>query len=270
MSTRKTKLTARTLLLVLQVVWIGYAQPRSSGVDLEPRRVESDPLTVFGYLQSSLPTQIQRGYALLGFNAPLIDAQFPPLADLRYVQLDEDRELEVVLTFQQRGVVITSILDKQENVWWRTGQFTNGWRNLGYTDQFVEIKDVIEAGRSELLVRRSGGGTDISETNLVMYRLRSGRLRPVFQTREVARYRVVGSPVPGTTLERVFLDYPDRVEAGAAILVVDRMSITSPNPPLNIDGVLRHKGNSVCEAFHWDRAKYEFVQNASATEAFCP
>jgi hypothetical protein len=259
-------------VLFFAVLAVAQSQPGPSvdGADLQRTRMESDPVTILEQLQSPIAAERKTGFGSLGFKATDDDVKFPPVARLLFENLDEDDDLEAVLGFEQTGAAIVIVMDRAEGSWWKVGQFTNAWRSSGDLDETVQVRDVIENGRSEIMIRDSGGGTDIAETHLSIYRLQSGRLHRVFRVSEESRYRVVGAQDPETaTYERAWLSYPDREEAGAPMIVVDRTkTVIGPTPELNPDRQLR-VAPGVCEVYRWNGEQEGFVADSSAASTLC-
>ena len=259
------------LPIAMAVLAAAQSEPGpSSKPNLLRTRIYSDPLTILGQLQSSLPADRRAGFLSLGFTADDDDVGFSPVARLLFENLDEDDDLEAVLGFERMGTAIVVVLDKSEGVWWKAGQFTSGSRESGNLGRTMDMQSLIEDGRSELIIRDSDGGTDIAETHVSIYRLEGGHLRRVFRVTAEAKYRVVGAQGAGTaTYERAWLYYPDRKIAGAPIIVVSRAkAVIGSTPDLELDRKLRI-APSACEVYCWNTVRREFVVDDSRASIFC-
>ena len=242
----------------------------SEGVVFERVRVLSDPLAVLRQLESAAPADRTQGFRLLGFNPANGDVPLPPLASISFENLDDDSDLEVLLAVKVVGGSIIFVMDMSQGSWWIIGRFTNGLRNDADGGRVVELRSLVDIGRSEIIVRETDGGTDISETHLSIYRVQSGKLRRVFRTVERARYRVVGVQPAGTfTVEHAWLSYPDRSEVGSSIIVIDRVKI--------VTGVRRNllperrvrMTPGTCEVYRWTEDRQEFIVYPYGLRRFC-
>ena len=102
------------------------------------------------------------------------------------VQLDSDAELEAVVRFEREGAgAFAVVLDSGGDGWREAGRF-NTWWNFVKADgeRLVELRETVEVGISDLIVRTRSGGTEDSRTVLEVWRMRQGRMAPVLTLTE--------------------------------------------------------------------------------------
>jgi hypothetical protein len=197
------------------------------------------------------------------------DLAVAPVVRLYFENLDEDPELESVLALEKGGVAIAFVFDWKGGAWWEIGRFTDGWRNIGDLDRLVTFRDIVTLGRSELIIRDSGRGTGLSDARLSIYRLRRGELRLVFQTRERARYQVVGLGSPAVTMEQAWLSYPETKPGESPVIVVDRAAVNLRAPSeRNAERLLR-RAKITCGVYRWEERREEFVVADPLKSRFC-
>lgn len=97
---------------------------------------------------------------------------------LERVQLDSDPELEALVRFERDGAgAFAVVLDFTGGEWREVGRF-NTWWNYAKADGegLVELRETVEAGVQDLVVRTRNGGTEDSRTVLEVWRLRAGKM----------------------------------------------------------------------------------------------
>jgi len=255
------------LLFVLQG---GLAQTADEP-DLRRALVEESPAKIAALIASPNPRQCRMGLASLGLHIPEYDPCFVSHAQLFLQNLDEDDELEAVLRIRQGEMEAVIVLDIQDGSWWRIGHFIRVFRFDTDADMTLELKSIISDRCYDLLIRDSGGGTDISETHLSMYRLRQGRLQRVFRISESARYRVVGgSSRVNVILERAWLTYPSREISGIPLIVADRTRVPiGRTTEFNPERELRF-ATSECTVYRWDEQGQVFTPDSGEFRRYCP
>lgn len=102
------------------------------------------------------------------------------------VQLDSDAELEAVVRFEREGAgAFAVVLDSAGGGWREVGRF-NTWWNFVKADgeRLLELRETVDVGVQDLVVRTRSGGTEDSRTVLEIWRMREGRMAPVFTVTE--------------------------------------------------------------------------------------
>ena len=92
------------------------------------------------------------------------------------VQLDSDAELEAVVRFEREGAgAFAVVLDSVGGGWREAGRF-NTWWNFVKADgeRLVELRETVDMGVFDLVVRTRSGGTEDSRTVLEIWRMRGG------------------------------------------------------------------------------------------------
>lgn len=105
---------------------------------------------------------------------------------LERVQLDGDPELEAVVRFEREGAgAFAVVLDSGGGGWREAGRF-NTWWNFVKADgeRLVELRETVETGVKDLIVRTRNGGTEDSRTVLEVWRMREGRMVAVLSVTE--------------------------------------------------------------------------------------
>ena len=102
------------------------------------------------------------------------------------VQLDSDAEVEAIVRFELAGAgAFAVVLDSAADGWREVARF-NTWWNFVKADgeRLVELRETVEVGIFDLIVRTRSGGTEDSRTVLEIWRMRQGRMAPVFTLTE--------------------------------------------------------------------------------------
>lgn len=105
---------------------------------------------------------------------------------LERVQLDSDLELEALVRFEREGAgAFAVVLDSRGGEWREVGRF-NTWWNFVKADgeRLVELRETVDVGVQDLVVRTRSGGTEDSRTVLEIWRMREGRMAPVLTVTE--------------------------------------------------------------------------------------
>lgn len=105
---------------------------------------------------------------------------------LERVQLDSDLELEALVRFEREGAgAFAVVLDSRGGEWREAGRF-NTWWNFVKADgeRLVELRETVDVGVQDLVVRTRSGGTEDSRTVLEIWRMREGRMAPVLTLTE--------------------------------------------------------------------------------------
>jgi hypothetical protein len=166
---------------------------------------------------------------------------------LRWVQLDNDPELEAILTTEATAewTFMVYIFDKQES-WRMVGQFSCG--RACDQNSLVRVQQLTSDSPRLLLLfwDRGGSGTVILSTDA--FHLRQGRLWPVFEFRNFTE-----SPFVKPSIKK------QRVLASEQRLVIHTIEEDSAG------GEPRNS----CAVWRWEAAKYTFVASPTDLRDFC-
>jgi hypothetical protein len=230
----------------------------------EPRRViKADPVSLYRRLVSDSEKDRKDAFRVLGHEE--IEAREPVEARLYAVNLDSDADLEYILIashgFPNRSIAI--VLDKSGDDWRVVGDFSYWWHwDPNEAERFIELREIVWAGRKEIIVRDHGGGTGLAETSLSIYRMHDGYLYRVFRTTEDGFHAIVGE---GTAeYEHRTIDYPEHAWNEPAYLAVHyrkRIEPAEKGQPV--------RKSSSCSVFRWDAPTFVFVKDKQAAPKFC-
>jgi hypothetical protein len=154
------------------------------------------------------------------------------------VNLDEDEALERVVVRRRDPDEYAAVYDFDGKAWWRVGEFSQN-----------------------ILVREPGHGTGVMQTNLKIFRMREGRLYPVFRTIEQNDYDTGG---PGTKGERHVERRNVIYTAQGDALIVHRTEAVDPD----MDAPCRPR-SVACSVYRWDRGEFRFLRDLEADAAHC-
>jgi hypothetical protein len=217
-------------------------------------------------LTSGDPDQCRRAWKLLGWQTSERDPK-PRDARIQLTNLDADEELEII--FVLSGVPTTTVVAvfnrDQTGTWFQVGEFTYWWRwNSEAAERLLELRELVDSGTKDILIRIPNGGSDGLMRELSIYRLRpDGQLRRVFRSTELEIHG--DSCCSGWTTEtRRQVLFPGRFEAGSArYLAVRQFSARYPQQQET------NKWRSLgCYAYRWDANQFGFVldRTPAATE----
>jgi hypothetical protein len=259
----------RTLIAALLLVPSALAH-EADAVDLSRARLAASPLAIAAKLVSTSVEERRAGLGSLGFD---------PAGELLgfhvavyWEQLDDDPEEEVVLALEVAGTVSVFVADQQQQAeWWRVARFVNGFRDRCTIASTLAFKETRKAGIRDLLIRLSGGGTDIVSTELTIYQLREGTVRPVFRIVEDASYRVMGRQASDVmTHERVSLAFVNDSGAANPLIVADRAKEqwkVSDKDFLGLPG--RRTLSQDCSVYQWNEPLGKFSFDSVLTRRIC-
>lgn len=101
-------------------------------------------------------------------------------AEVKYVNLDDESELEAVLTFVRYENPVALILKKDKCGWWLAGALSAWLRFEDYPYQdWLEMPEALKPGVHEILVRESTGDATRYERNVRLLKLVDGALTQV-------------------------------------------------------------------------------------------
>jgi hypothetical protein len=186
------------------------------------------------------------------FDASVLEA-FPPSDDadvtLRWVQLDDDPELEAILTmkasFDPSGGYAGYVFDPQGATWNRVGSFLFFRQREG--NGLLPVRKLTEDSPTLILFTRDLGGSASTIMTTTAYQLRDGKLWPVI---EVTNFQWNGLPPPETTEHRTVLASKDR-------LVIHTLTEQS--------GRVRN----TCEVQFWDSKNHQFAPAPLDFNLYC-
>jgi hypothetical protein len=167
---------------------------------------------------------------------------------IRWVQLDEDPELEAILVTEAKAenAYAAYIFDKQ-GTWNLVGSFFDRrWTRDG--QGLIRVQKLTEDSPLLLLVNRDRGGSGSSIFTTEAFQLREGRLWPVI---EITDKEYDSFPSPRVQTQQVY-STPSRLVIHTA----------REKPP---GRVVRN----ACEVRRWDAAKHAFVTVANEQMEYC-
>lgn len=191
------------------------------------------------------PFQFLFALALLSPEALVEQARKDGATDIRIhrIQLDEDPQLEVVIQFIIPGrEVVGRVLDQHGDGWRQAGEF-NSWWNFEPADakRFLEFRETVASGINDIVVRTRGGGTEVSGTELSVYRLRKGVLVNVFSVKE----------------QETSMEHP----SGKVFETTARLTFTSGRIEII---TTRDPGNKkTCATYLWNEARFRFEESST-------
>src|SRR5205085_1865481 len=143
---------------------------------------------------------------------------------------------------RSNGDGVALVAKNVDGIWWRLGEFVWGGPGLPYVEQFIELKQTVRYGTTDLIVRSGGPqGSGVGERKLSVYRVLTGHLYRVLQIVESA-YNFAGE-------ESSRVVYPDvNSLTGTATIVVNRTKQVG------------QRRTSQCIPFRWDAAQFAFLQ----------
>ncbi|MBL8294123.1 MAG: hypothetical protein JNN08_19925 [Bryobacterales bacterium] len=166
----------------------------------------------------------------------------------RWLQLDEDPELEAILVTEAKAEwsYAAYVFDEQKPGWNLVGAFLCR-SNRCDINALVSVRRLTEDSPPLVLLQRDIGGAGTATIHVDGYELVAGRLRPAF---EVTQFEDVPFGDAYTTTRRVL----------------------GSQKHLVIHSVRRERGQVVglgCEVMKWDRARHQFVIDQGARIQFC-
>ncbi|MCX6592981.1 MAG: hypothetical protein NTZ56_15790 [Acidobacteria bacterium] len=258
----------RTLIAAFLLVPSALAQSDDSA-DLGRVRLAASPLAIAAKLVSSSVQERQAGLRQLGFDP----GEEPPglRVAVHWEQLDQDPEEEVVLALEVAGTVNVFVVDQHQGEWWRVARFANGFRDGCTLDGTLAFKQTRKDGIRDILIRTSGGGTDIVSTNLTIYQLREGTVRRLFHVVEDASYRVMGRQTSDVmTHEHVSLAFVNDSGTANPLIVADRTKEqwkASDKDFLGLPG--RRTLSQECSVYRWSEPLGKFSFDGVLTRRIC-
>lgn len=241
------------------------------------RRIAVDPASAFNDLFSpSLETR-QRAFHQLGITSRDHTTEPSELDDGRMyrVNIDDDKDLEVVLLLDLGFSEGTRVLvfDRSQSQWRCIGEFTEWYMwDSGKAEAMLSLREIVDYGTKDLLIRTSGGGTDIAiARDLDIYRMFNGRLYKVFSCNEEFEHRIIGGPGSGSFVnERHTLHFAEKTESGGIYIVDEQTRTRLPDAPLLTRARIAATAHAVgCSAYRWDAVKFMFVVDQSAYATYC-
>jgi hypothetical protein len=191
------------------------------------------------------PFQFLFALALLSPEALVEQARKDGAKDIRIqrVQLDEDPQLEAVIQFIIPGQgVFGRVLNQDGGTWREVGKFNSWWDfEPADADRFLEFRETVAAGISDLIVRTRGGGTEVSGTELTIHRLRKGVLTSVFSLRE----------------QETSMEHP----SGKVGEVAARLAFTPGR--IDITTTLNPGNKKTCATYVWNEAGFRFEESSA-------
>lgn len=258
----------KTLGAILATASWAATGAASLEVDTLRVRVGADPPTIVKRIQLGSTTERVEALRMLGFDPLEAELAEPPLMKLVLSNLDEDADMEAVLSFEAGGAAITLVFDEDKGQWWRVAQFTDWFRGGGSIDEAVTLRSHGGSGQPELIVRQRAGGTGVSETELIVFRLRNGRAHQVFKTTEDATYKIYGERARGNTFEHAWVRF-SHDESGVGLIVIDRVKTRQNAVALpDLDRALRMLP-AVCEVYRWDESSQKYISAPELSSRHC-
>jgi hypothetical protein len=155
---------------------------------------------------------------------------------LAFIQLDDDAAEEAVLQFDDGRGVAAVVLDARGAGWEIAGKFNDWWNyKPAHADRFIELRETVDGGVKDLLVRTHGGGTEEETIDVELFRMRAGKLIPVWKANEYS-YK---------------MEHP----SGKAATSVSVVAFPEPGRAVVRTG-------TVCRAFVWSRESFRFEEAA--------
>jgi hypothetical protein len=208
-----------------------------------------DPDQLFRSLRETQP--VMPTADCLALNLSECHADYPRRVtdvSLRWVQLDDDPELEAVLVIEAEAEdrFEAYIFDKQ-NTWNLVGSFS--CRRLRCdASSLIRVQKLTEDSPPLLLCYRDLGGSGQVLLTTEGFHLRGGKLWPAFQ---VKTYEESPFAHPHSESQRVL--------ASHTRLVIDTIREVPPG------GKVRNS----CEVWRWEPVKYKFVQVPGERAEYC-
>jgi hypothetical protein len=233
----------KLLLLFLVVLSKVSAQP------LPVVPMQMDPDQLFRSLREKKPVMPMADCTALGlWECHPDDPRRLADVSLRWVQLDDDPELEAVLVIEGEAedAFVAYVFDKQRT-WNLVGSFFC-WRRRCDASSLIRVQKLTEDSPPLLLCYRDLGGSGQVLLTTEGFHLRDGKLWPAFQAKN---YEEVGFAHPYSESQRVLTSH-------------NRLVIHTilEKPP----GKTARNG---CEVWRWDPAKYSFVPVPAERGEFC-
>jgi len=166
---------------------------------------------------------------------------------VRWVQLDDDPELEVVLVTEAKAenTYAAYAFDKQ-STWNLVGSFfCKRWCDV---NSLIRVQKLTDDSPPLLLCYRDRGGSGIVTLTTEAFQLRAGKLWPAF---EVTNYENVRYMSPYTKWQRV-LASPNRI-------VIHTIREAPPG----------QASRNECEVWRWDATNHSFVPVAGEQIKYC-
>jgi hypothetical protein len=228
----------------------------------EPRRlIATDPISLYQRLLSNSFKDRKDVFRLLSHEEMATSDRIE--ARLYAVNLDSDSDLEYVLVATGDFSTIALVFDKIGTSWYAVGNFSYGYHwDANEAERLIELREIVQYGRKDIIVRDRGGGTGIAETVLSIYRMHNGSLYRVFRTLEDGFHAAVG--VGTAEYEHRTLEYPDHDPYTPALLVARHVKRVEPAQEGAVVRVSRD-----CSVFEWDAAGFVFVKKKAAMPSLC-
>ena len=257
-------MTRAAVLLAALAVSVA-AQAENPSQKPEPRRrVGDDPRRIFLKLTSK--SEAERRTAAQQLNWPKSEPAPAPFdARLLLVNLDMDEEQEAIFVFTGTPLAtVALVFDRQEDVWWQVGNFFYGWHwDANQAEALIELREIVEAGRKDIIVREPNGGTGFARTQVSIFRLHNSRLYRVFSAAEHELYANKENTGEATESRRIEFETDPGLRA---FLVVHHRKITKPDTPTKRNPVME---KSDCSAYRWEADRFTFVLDRPAAIRLC-
>ena len=189
-----------------------------------------------------IPFHILLALAVVSPEARVAQLRSEGASDIRVhrVQLDADAPLEVVLQFiapAPAGAHCAEVWDEGGGGWHTVGKF-DSWFEFQPkdADRFLEFRETVEAGVRDMIVRRKGGGTEVSGTTLRIHRLRNGTMAEVLSISE----------------EETAMEHP------SGDVYVTKARVTFALGRVTVESVRQPGDKRTRATYVWDAARFRF------------
>lgn len=267
------------LFLALLFAALNCAAQREPLLDQE-RRAVAKPVEIVDELLSD---NIERRIAVLESIGMPESLRRPPrkpgwvdttrVKDVRLLiaDLDEDAELEAIITFLQEAYATAIVLDGKAGQWYAVARLTCWCKYEPYgLETFIELRHLVDPVQQELIIRDSLGGTGVYWRDLIIYRMRNGTLHEVLRIPEKRRQcsPTVPADVRTCLVTRADISYL-RGAASRTVVVATfkgEMPVLAATQNRNWRPYLTEEQ---CESFVWEESEFRFVVDSEATSRYC-
>ena len=190
----------------------------------------------------------------------------PPRASIQAVQLDEDPDLEYIITLTDQMYEDCAIVaDKSPDGWYAVGRTCE---DSGWVPD--DSGPMVEVRRAFVILRSFGHGTDgLQETYVGVYRMWKGRLYRTFEHVEklhASQLAEPGKPRPDidTSARIIFHDLASHPEIEVRAKETTTQVYNNTGEPLPPPTT-----TNSCDGYEWVPATFSFERTDNATKAFC-
>src|ERR1039457_6680537 len=165
---------------------------------------------------------------------------------IRWVQLDDDPELEAILITKEESTYMAYVFDKQGTAWNMVGSLSC-YRACD-ANRFIRVQKLTEDSPTLLLCYRDLGGMGSTLMTTEAFQLRRGKLWRVFEIDDFSDVL-----------------FPSEVIRTQSVLASrDRLVIHTirEQPP-------GHRVRSSCDVWRWETSKHTFVQFPAERLKYC-